>query len=192
MNPSGEVSRFRRVGRRRKGAVAEEAPAPIATPKAQKRPRADAATFLRSNARILLALGLLALGVVLVLLGWYGAANTNILTEQIPYLISGGLLGMALIIVAGIVGSSASLSRENREMHRDLTNVIGTSSVGTLRSVPSAARRAPSDGGVYLVPGGHSYHQQGCPIIEGKHSTELPLDEAIAAGYTTCKLCGPD
>ncbi len=191
VNPSGEVSRFRRIGRRGKAAIAQEAAPPITAPKAQERTRAEAKTFLRDNARILLALGLLALGVVLVLLGWYGAANTNILTEQIPYLISGGLLGMALIIVAGIVGSSASLSRENREMHRDLTNVIGGTSVGTLRSVPSPQRSA-SGGGVYLVPGGHSYHQAGCPIAEGKHSTELALDEAIAAGYTTCKLCGPD
>ncbi|MEX2554817.1 MAG: hypothetical protein WEB06_04205 [Actinomycetota bacterium] len=195
------MSRLRRVGRRRKNAagqeavpqeaVAQDAAPTIASPKAQERSRADTATFLRENARILLALGLLALGVVLVLLGWYGAANTNILTEQIPYLISGGLLGMALIIVAGIVGSSASLSRENREMHADLTNVIGSASAGPLRSVPSP-RRAANDAGVHLVPGGHSYHQPGCPIVEGKQGTELPLDEAIGAGYTTCKLCGPD
>jgi hypothetical protein len=193
VNPSGEVSRFRRVGRRNKNAVAQEVSAPAASaPQVKAGAKTDFKTFVRLNARILIALALLVLGVVLVLLGWYGAANTNILTEQIPYFISGGLLGMALIIVAGIVGSSASLSRENRDMHRDLTNVIGSSSGGgQLRSVPSPKRPA-SNGGVYLVPGGHSFHQAGCPIVEGKHSTELSLEEALSAGYTACKLCGPD
>ena len=190
MNPSSAVSRFRRVGRRNKAAVEEPEAAPAAAPKAQASTKTDLKTFVAANARILISLGLLGIGVVLVILGWYGAAHTNILTEQIPYFISGGLLGMALIIVAGIVGSSASLSRENREMHRDLTSAIGSGVVGQLRSVPSP-KRAPS-GGVYLVPGGHSFHQAGCPIVEGKNSTELSLDEAQSAGYTTCKLCGPD
>src|SRR4051812_39454030 len=45
---------------------------------------------------------LLPLGIVLVLLGWYGAAHTGRLFEQIPYLISGGLLGLALVVAGGV------------------------------------------------------------------------------------------
>jgi len=204
VNPAPEASRLRRLGRRTRNAVARDVAA--ATPpdveaaakqvekaasavKAKPKARGDARRFVLENARVLLALALLVIGVVLVMLGWYGAANTNILTEQIPYLISGGLLGMSLIIVAGVVGSSASLSRENRDMHRDLPHTVAT--VEPLRSVPSP-RRAPSDGSVYVVPGGHSYHLPGCPIIEGKRPQELTLDDATSSGYTTCKLCGPD
>src|SRR5438128_2494785 len=74
---------------------------------ARPRARIDWRAFVRTNARALVALGFFIAGIVLVLLGWYGAAYTNILTEQIPYLISGGLLGLGLIIVAGIMASSA-------------------------------------------------------------------------------------
>src|SRR5438270_7645506 len=39
---------------------------------------------------------LMPLGVILVLIGWYGAAHTTRLFEEIPYLISGGMLGICL------------------------------------------------------------------------------------------------
>jgi hypothetical protein len=152
----------------------------------------DIRAFVRANARVLIAAGLLITGVVIVLLGWYGAANTNILTEQVPYLISGGLLGMALIIVAAVVGSSASLERENRELRRDLTRLLAP---GGLRSTPglgSVPRGRSDDGRVVVVPGGRSYHATGCPIAEGKQGSEMSLDEATEAGFSACKLCGPD
>ncbi|MGH2784770.1 MAG: hypothetical protein ACRDJ1_05885 [Actinomycetota bacterium] len=149
--------------------------------------------FVRANARVLIAIGLLIVGIVIVLLGWYGAANTNILTEQVPYLISGGLLGMALIIVAAVVGSSASLERDNRELRRDLTRLLAAGAGGAQgASLASFPRRARDEGTAYVVPGGRSYHFAGCPIIEGKNATEMPLEEAIAAGHGVCKLCGPD
>jgi hypothetical protein len=151
----------------------------------------DVRAFARANARLLIAVGLLLTGIVIVLLGWYGAANTNILTEQVPYLISGGLLGMALIIVAAVVGSSASLERENRELRRDLTRLLGSgtprftgTSIGPVRSAGS------DDGRVVVVPGGRSYHTPGCPIAEGKNGSEMSLEEAMESGLSTCKLCG--
>ena len=46
---------------------------------------------------------LLPLGLALIVLGWYGAAHTPYLFEQVPYLISGGLLGLGLAVVGGFV-----------------------------------------------------------------------------------------
>src|SRR5438093_7565342 len=53
--------------------------------------------------RMLLTVGsiLMPLGLVLVLLGWYGAAHTTRVFEQIPYMISGGLLGIVSMIAGG-------------------------------------------------------------------------------------------
>ena len=55
------------------------------------------------KARLLLVIGgvLAPLGMVLILLGWSGAAHTTDLFEQIPYVISGGLLGVALLLTGG-------------------------------------------------------------------------------------------
>jgi hypothetical protein len=56
-----------------------------------------------NTARFLLVLGgvLLPLGFVLIILGWTGAARSVDEWEQIPYLISGGLLGLALVVAGG-------------------------------------------------------------------------------------------
>jgi hypothetical protein len=57
----------------------------------------------RSGPRALLVLGavLQPLGGALILLGWSGAAGSTDVWEQIPYLISGGLLGLALVVAGG-------------------------------------------------------------------------------------------
>lgn len=43
------------------------------------------------------------LGFVVMLLGWFGAARTSREIEQIPYLISGGLVGLALVVLGGLL-----------------------------------------------------------------------------------------
>ena len=55
------------------------------------------------TARVLLLIGgiLMPLGVVLVILGWSGASHTSNLYEQIPYAISGGMLGIGVLFTGG-------------------------------------------------------------------------------------------
>lgn len=52
-----------------------------------------------------------AIGVVLglnfMLFGWIGAARTARQIEQIPYLISGGLIGLAFVFLGGLLLASA-------------------------------------------------------------------------------------
>src|SRR5258708_31456542 len=71
--------------------------------------------------RTLLTVGsiLMPLGLVLVLLGWYGAAHTTRVFEQIPYMISGGLLGVVCMIAGGFCYFGFFLARllaTSREM----------------------------------------------------------------------------
>ncbi len=60
---------------------------------------------------LLAGIGLGALGVVAILIAWFGASGTAIVAEQIPYLISGGLLGLGLIIAGAALFVRYSLSR---------------------------------------------------------------------------------
>jgi hypothetical protein len=59
--------------------------------------------------RLLLLPGALAvvLGFAFMIFGWYGAAHTARQIEQIPYLISGGLIGLGLVILGALLLSSA-------------------------------------------------------------------------------------
>lgn len=157
-------------------------------PKASRRGPSGVNVWAFEHWRTLAALGLLVLGAVLVMLGWYGTAYTNIFTEQIPYLISGGLLGLGLIVVAGFLAVSSIQAREIRELRRDLLRVLEALPAGG----SGEGGRATGDGRVYVVAGGRSFHQPGCPILEGKDSEELAPAGAADAGYVACKLCGPD
>ena len=59
--------------------------------------------------RLLLFPGAVAVvaGFAFMLLGWYGASHTARSIEQIPYLISGGLIGLGLVMVGALLLSSA-------------------------------------------------------------------------------------
>ena len=61
---------------------------------------------------------LLPLGIALILLGWSGAAHTGHLYEQMDYLISGGLLGVALALTGGFMYFGYWLSRQLNESRR--------------------------------------------------------------------------
>jgi hypothetical protein len=50
-------------------------------------------------------------GVVLVVLGWWGAAGSAREFEQIPFLISGGLLGLALVVTGSALFVGAWMTR---------------------------------------------------------------------------------
>jgi Na+/melibiose symporter-like transporter len=45
---------------------------------------------------------LVTVGLTAIVLAWVGAAHSTLVEEQVPYLISGGLLGLALAIVGAV------------------------------------------------------------------------------------------
>jgi hypothetical protein len=151
----------------------------------------DWRALTRDNARLLLVVAMLIAGIVLVMLGWYGAAHTNILTEQIPYLISGGLLGLGLIIVAGVMISGAAQERANADLRAEIAQAIAAIRTGMPDREFRASDVSSNGHHVYVVPGGRSYHEAGCPILEGKEGVkELQPAQASSSGYAPCKLCG--
>jgi hypothetical protein len=61
---------------------------------------------------------LMTLGLAAILLGWAGASRTTIAEEQTPYLISGGLFGVAVAIIGAVTFFAhwiTVLIREDRE-----------------------------------------------------------------------------
>jgi hypothetical protein len=62
------------------------------------------------------AVALVALGGLALLLGWIGTSSTVFTFRQIPFLISGGLVGVCLIVVASAVWVSADLRDEWRKL----------------------------------------------------------------------------
>lgn len=153
-------------------------------------------SFLASDRWMLIVGGLLLpLGLLLVLLGWYGAAHTVLVFEQVPYLLSGGVLGLALVIVGGFVYFAYWLTllvRENREGRAELTAVLAR--VERLLqdgSGPVAAPRRTSARSSRLVATktGTMIHRADCVAVEGREN--LRTVTAQTKGLTPCKLCDP-
>ena len=60
----------------------------------------------------------MGLGFVAIVLGWYGAAHSAFLFQEVPYLISGGLLGVALVAGGGFLFFAAWLVRMMEDNRR--------------------------------------------------------------------------
>jgi hypothetical protein len=72
----------------------------------------------REHFLLVVAGALMAIGIAVILIGWDGAANTTLLEEQVPYLISGGLLGLALATIGALTFFSHWLTVSIREARR--------------------------------------------------------------------------
>lgn len=106
---------------------------------------------LASNSRLLptLAASTMTLGITAILLGWFGAARSTLVEEQVPYLISGGLLGIALATIGALLLFSHWLTvsiREAREREivrrQDHAELIGA-----LQVLASLQERQESNNG---------------------------------------------
>jgi len=85
------------------------------------RPRVDVRRALLFCGAIAMGLGFVA-----VVFGWYGASHSAYLFQEIPYLISGGLLGVALVTGGGFLFFSAWLVRMIEENRRHADRVART------------------------------------------------------------------
>ena len=65
-----------------------------------------------------LSVGLVVLGFLVVLVGWLGVSDQIYPAAQLPYLLSGGVLGILLIGVGATVWLSADMRDEWRKLAR--------------------------------------------------------------------------
>jgi hypothetical protein len=89
---------------------------------------------------------LMVFGVTAIVIGWVGAAHSTFVEEQVPYLISGGLLGVALTTVGALTFFTHWLTvsiREARE-HEAARRQDHAELVQALRAL---AAQENSDGG---------------------------------------------
>lgn len=159
------------------------------------------------GARLLLFFGgiLLPLGFVVILLGWIGASHTVNLYEQIPYSISGGMLGMALVFAGGfcyfaywltqLVYAARRDNADTRILLERIEELLSSgASLSAVPAVDGAQRRqlkAPTATTTMFLatPTGTMFHAPSCPAVAGRDNLrEVTGDEP---GLTPCKICEP-
>ena len=93
---------------------------------------------------------LLLLGFAFMLLGWWGASHTHRQIEQIPYLISGGLIGFAMVVLGGLLLATAIWlstlqqvqQRADERAAAQLTQLVATIKEQQEQPVPARSSRS--------------------------------------------------
>jgi hypothetical protein len=145
---------------------------------------------------------MLPLGAVLIIAGWYGSAHTTLPWEQTPYVISGGLLGLALVVAGASFYFGYWLTRlvgGERELLDVLTRIEGrlqaaeAGGSGASTTNTSSTRGVVSGAGAALVAtrSGSLFHRPDCQVVAGRAPTELRAVDVAAPGMSACKLCAP-
>jgi hypothetical protein len=132
-------------------------------------------------------------GFVLIFLGWNGAASNDRVAAQMPYLISGGIAGLALVVVGAALMVAQSLRTDRIELRGAIEDLRRAVERGAT-SGPTGTLAPPVVGaGDTVLAGPTSYHRSTCRVIEGQADVVL-MDraEAVASGRTACRLCVPD
>ena len=139
-----------------------------------------------------LGIGYIVAGLALIFLGWNGAASYDRAEAQIPYLISGGLAGVALVIVgAGLLIVQAQRANRNATAAdiAELRDAVERLAGGTGAPAPKVSG---GSGDVAVVSGPSSYHRAECRIVEGQAgAVTMFRSEAKEAGLTACRICDP-
>ena len=140
------------------------------------------------------------LGLIIVVIGWYGAAHTPNLFEQVPYLISGGLLGLSLVVLGGFLYFAhwlTQLIKETRAQANTMASAMERLEdlLRHQQAEPSVVTTAPAGRGRTLVASapalvatakGSMAHRPDCVVVAGKEGLRaVEADEGLAP----CKLC---
>jgi hypothetical protein len=164
-------------------------------------PRLGAAGFGGGFGLLVTAIGLLVIG-----LGWNGMAGGGgevngvpNLNAQLPWLVSGGILGLALVVfgAAMIVVHNARSDRARLEAKLDeLVQTVSRGGAAIAAPYPAApaakataTTAAPS--GLFIA-GASAYHDPSCRLVQGRDDvTYITAGEAEVQELKACRVCKP-
>lgn len=137
----------------------------------------------------LIGVALIGAGLLVIGIGWYGASGAGAkvngqttVAGQMPYLLSGGALGLGLIIIGAalLVVHALRTSRDRVE----------AALIALAQS--EGAADVPADGSSLVVAGSASYHDVTCRLVASRADEHLLTpSEAMTRGLRPCRLCKP-
>jgi hypothetical protein len=174
---------------------------PAARPIPTSLPAADRRMFwgwARSAIRPVLGWVLAAAGAIALFVGWFGVSGESLTAKQLPYLVSAGLSGVALFIMAGVFLATDDVRRQFArisELERKVDDLYSLF-VADLGAAEAPGRTStPAGRGATMValPAGSSYHRPDCGLVAGKKDAgAVTADEVGARGLRPCRVCDPD
>ena len=136
---------------------------------------------------------LAAAGAIALFVGWFGVSGESLTAKQLPYLVSAGLTGIALFILAGVFLATDDVRRQFAriaELERKVDDLytLFVAELSGQQQVPTQAR-----GALLALPSGASYHRADCALVAGKDdAAAVTADDVAARGLRPCRVCDPD
>lgn len=138
----------------------------------------------------LLGLIFLAAGFLVIGKAWDGAAAQGRVDSQLPYLLSGGFMGLGLIVTGATLLLLAT-ARSERQVLTDKWDQM-TTLLGRNLSRLQFSSNGQGSSGEQVVAGSTAYHRIGCKVLEGKDGLmTVSLEQAAAEGLVPCRVCDP-
>jgi hypothetical protein len=140
---------------------------------------------------------LAAAGTVALFVGWFGVSGESLTAKQLPYLVSAGLSGIALFIMAGVFMATDDVRRQFArisELERKVDDLYSlfVADLGSPAGAAGAAVATAGPGSFVALPAGTSYHRPGCGLVTGKsNATTATADDISARGLRPCRVCDP-
>lgn len=133
-------------------------------------------------------------GVIAMAVGYFGVSREVLVAKQLPFLVSGGLGGLALVFLGSVLLGTHDVREQGRRLEEleelvdDLHAVLLTAEVpGT-----DAGSNGHGAGRVAALPTGTTYHALDCSLVQGRDDAErLSVAAAADRGLTACKRCQP-
>lgn len=142
----------------------------------------------RLGSRLGLVLG--GLGLLLIGFGWNGAASNDLVVEQLPYVLSGGLLGLALVVLGAAYTVVQNAREDSSRVEAQLAELlVALAENGSAAGGPA---HTPVDASGLVAAGSASYHEPDCRLVDGREATTyLTPAEAVGRGLKACRVCTP-
>jgi hypothetical protein len=137
-------------------------------------------------------------GLFAIFLGWYGVAHTKYQYDQLPYVVSGGVLGLALVFIGGFLYFGAWLQRIGNEQRESATKLaesvlalvdIVAKQNGVGIASASGASEIAVDDSLVLAGNGRTIHRRDCALIA--HRADLRPVNGETDNLGTCRVCRP-
>jgi hypothetical protein len=148
----------------------------------------EPATFPGRYLRVL-GLVVCAAGFVSIAFGWNGSARLTVVDQQFPFLLSGGVLGIALVALGVGILMVAQIQTERQKLSRML-EALAAVAVRRTGRVAAPEMHGADDG--YVLAGPSTFHRFDCPLIKGRAGLDrVTVEEARSQGLAECRVCRP-
>jgi hypothetical protein len=173
-----------------------------------------AARSLGKTSRPVVGWVLTGVGLLAIFLGWFGLSGQALVAKQLPFLISGGIGGIALVAIGAVILGTEDLRKDSGRLDRLEKQIAQLHAVLLARADAPDISLAEDDGEatrhpngkherelhgpdadrgeLVALPGGSTFHRLGCAMVAGK-SEAVPITEDLARdeGLKPCRLCDP-